>query len=158
SATQTGVAIGTASSTKGPLTPGSYGFRAMYVAGSDANHVNSGWSACEPFSIAKGTPSTGTTLKNAAGNATIAEGSALPIGSSVYDTASVNAGDALPLTGTITFEFYGNATCSGTASSTQTGVAVGTASSAQGPLATGSYGFRAMYVAGSDPNHADSGW
>jgi uncharacterized repeat protein (TIGR01451 family) len=156
--TQTGVAVGTKSADHGPLGAGSYSFRAMYVAGSDPNHTDSAWSDCEPFSINKGTPSASTTLKNVAGDATVANGTTLDAGSSLYDTAQVTAGDGLPLTGTVSFEFFTNGTCTAPAADTQTGVAVGTKSADHGPLAAGNYGFRAMYVAGSDPNHTDSAW
>jgi uncharacterized repeat protein (TIGR01451 family) len=156
--TESGVAPGTNSATKGPLGAGDYGFRAKYVAGSDPNYNDSSFSSCEPFSIGKGTPSSATTLKNAVGDATVADGTTLAINSSVYDTAQITAGDGLALTGTVTFDFFTNGTCSGTPENTQTGVAVGAQSDATGALGAGDYGFRAMYVAGNDSNHNDSAW
>src|SRR5205823_13499940 len=153
---QAGVALGTHSNATGALPAGSYGFQATYVAGSDPNHNDSPPSACEPFSVAKGTPSAATVLKNASGDTTIQNGSSMDINSCVYDTAQVTADDGLTLTGTVTFNFFHNSTCTGTPATSQTGVALGTHSNATGPLLTGDYGFQATYVAGSDPNHNNS--
>jgi uncharacterized repeat protein (TIGR01451 family) len=151
------VSVGTESSTQGPLAAGSYSFQAKYFAGEDPNHTNSDWSACEPFSIGKGTPSIDTTLHNASGDTTVELNSTLPINSSVYDTAAVTASDELDLTGTVSYQFFANGTCSGEVTS-ETGIALDAQSSTQGPLSTGSYSFRAMYVAGNDPNHNSSDW
>jgi uncharacterized repeat protein (TIGR01451 family) len=152
----TGIAVGTKSSNQGPLAAGSYSFRAMYVAGNDPNHNDSAWSTCEPFSISKGTPTVETTLKNAADDGTVELNSTLDIGSSVYDTAAVTATDQLPLTGTVSYQFFTNSSCDGEVASES--VSVGTESGTHGPLATGSYSFQAMYVAGNDPNHNSSAW
>jgi uncharacterized repeat protein (TIGR01451 family) len=110
------------------------------------------------LTIGPATPSAATTLKNAATNATIANGSTLPHGSSVYDTADISNAGGFPLTGTLSFRFFHNGTCSGDPAKVQTGVAVGGHSDATGALDEGSYGFQAMYVAGNDPNHTDSAW
>jgi uncharacterized repeat protein (TIGR01451 family) len=154
----TGVALGGKSDTQGPLGAGSYSFDARYVAGANDNYPTSDWSACEPLSVAVSAPSASTTLKNAATSATVANGSTLPNGSSVYDTADITAPDSYPLTGTVTFRFFKNGTCTGTPATVQTGVAVGDHSAATGALDVGSYAFQAMYVAGNDPNHTSSDW
>ena len=154
----TGVPVDGQSDTEGPLSTGSYSFDARYVAGENDNYPTSDWSACEPLAIGAVTPSASTTLKNAATDATIPNGSTLPHGSSVYDTASITATDDFPLTGTVTFRFFHNGTCSGDPASAQTDVAVGSHSDATGPLDAGSYAFDAMYVAGDDPNHTNSDW
>jgi uncharacterized repeat protein (TIGR01451 family) len=112
----------------------------------------------EVLTIGPATPSASTTLKNAATNATIANGTTLSHGSSVYDTAQIGNTAGQPLTGTLSFRFFHNGDCSGTPASVQTGVAVGGQSAATGALDEGSYGFQAMYVAGDDPNHTDSAW
>jgi uncharacterized repeat protein (TIGR01451 family) len=112
----------------------------------------------EVLTIGPATPSASTTLKDAATNATIENGSTLPHGSSVYDTAQIGNTAGQPLTGTLSFRFFHNGDCSGTPASVQTGVAVGGHSAATGALDEGSYGFQAMYVAGNDPSHSDSAW
>src|SRR4029077_83521 len=88
------------------LAAGNYSFNAQYIAGTDPNHTDSAVSSCEPFVIDKGTPSSATTLKNAASNATVANGAHLALGSGVYDTASITTGDTFALTGTVTFKFF----------------------------------------------------
>ncbi len=112
----------------------------------------------EKLTIGPATPSAATTLKDAATNTTIANGTTLTHGSSVYDTAQIGNTGGQPLTGTLSFRFFHNGDCSGTPASVQTGVAVGGHSAATGALDEGSYGFQAMYVAGDDPNHTDSAW
>jgi uncharacterized repeat protein (TIGR01451 family) len=153
-----GIELGGQSNTEGPLGAGSYSFDARYVAGENDNYATSDWSGCEPFTVGATAPSASTTLKNVATNATIPNGSTLPHGSSVYDTAQITAPDSFPLTGTVTFGFFKNGTCTGTPASVQSGVAVGSNSAATGPLDAGSYAFQAMYVAGNDPNHTNSAW
>ncbi len=149
------VALDGQSDTEGPLGAGSYSFQATYSG--DSNYQGAK-SPCEPLTIGNVTPSTSTTLKNAATNATIANGTTLPHGSSVYDTADISDAGGFPLTGTVSFRFFHNGDCSGTPASVQTGVAVGGHSAATGALDEGSYGFQAMYVAGDDSNHTDSAW
>jgi uncharacterized repeat protein (TIGR01451 family) len=112
----------------------------------------------EVLTIGPATPSASTTLKNAATDATVENGSTLPHGSSVYDTAQIGNAAGQPLTGTVSFRFFHNGTCSGDPAKVQTGVAVGGHSDATGALDEGSYGFQAMYVAGDDPSHTDSAW
>jgi uncharacterized repeat protein (TIGR01451 family) len=160
--TQTGVALVAGSATSSQhlnLGAGDYAFDARYVAGSDPNHGDSAISSCEPFTIDKGTPSSATTLKNAASDATVANGTHLPLGSGMYDTAQIGNAGGFPLSGTVTFELFTNATCAGTPDASQTGVALvaGSATSSQHlNLGAGEYAFDARYVAGSDPNHNDS--
>src|SRR5437588_787060 len=108
------------------------------------------------LTINQGTPSTATTIKNAADDSVV--NAALPLGSTVYDTAAVTNAGGFPLSGTVTFRFYSTkADCTG-ASTDETGIAVGTKSSNHGPLGAGGYSFQAKYVAGTDANHADSAW
>jgi uncharacterized repeat protein (TIGR01451 family) len=152
------VALDGQSDTEGPLGAGGYSFDSRYVAGEGDNYPTSDWSACEPLTIGTNVPSASTTLKNAATNATVANGSTLGHGSSVYDTAAISSGDSFPLTGSVSFRFFHNGACTGTPASVQSGVAVGGHSAATGALDVGSYGFQAMYVAGADPNHTDSDW
>src|SRR3989454_104538 len=132
---ESGVAVGTKSSNHGPLAAGSYSFNAQYIAGSDSNHTNSAVSSCEPLTISAATPSIATTIKNAADNSTVS--GPLPLGSTVYDTAALTD-SAFPLTGTVTFTFFTNETCSGEHADTESGVAVGGEASHQRPLGAGS--------------------
>src|SRR5207244_558040 len=150
--TESGVAVGTKSSNHGPLAAGSYSFDAQYIAGSDPNHTNSALSSCEPLTVSAAAPTVSTVIKNAADDGTVT--GPLPLGSSVYDTASVSD-SGFAFTGTVTFRFFTTIDCSGEVS-TESGVAVGTKSSNHGPLAAGSYSFNAQYIAGNDPNHTNS--
>src|SRR5262249_40399629 len=143
------------------LGAGNYSYFAIYSGNALYNPTSSTPtpSTCEPFVINKGTPATATTLHNASGGGVIANGTALDNGAGVSDTAQITTSDSFPLTGTVTFQFFTNGTCSGTPASTQTGAAItgGTATSSPHlSLAPGSYSFNAQYVAGSDPNHLSS--
>jgi uncharacterized repeat protein (TIGR01451 family) len=132
-----------------------YSGNAFYLASSSTPTP----STCEPFVINKGTPSASTTLHNASGGGMIANGTALDNGSGVFDTAQITTTDSFTLTGTVTFQFFTNGGCTGTAASTQSGVALtsgNATSSSQTNLGPGSYSFNAQYVAGSDPNHLNS--
>src|SRR5690242_11044016 len=105
-------------------------------------------------------PTTTTTLKNAADNSTIANGSSVPYGSSVYDTATLsNLITGQTPTGKVQYTFFTNGDCSGTG--TDAGLktlvnGLAPQSNTQGPLAAGSYSFDAQYLSGNDPNYSDS--
>src|SRR2546430_13897055 len=86
--------------------------------------------------IYKGTPTVLTTLHNASGGASVTNGSTLDINSSLYDTAAVTATDGLALTGTVTFQFFPNATRPATANGSATRRASGENSAPAGPLPT----------------------
>ena len=138
------------------LGAGSYSYLAVYSG--NANY-SAKTAACEPFIISKGTPSTGTTLHNAASSAVVSNGTALDSGSGLYDVATVTTSDSFSLSGTVTFQFFTNGTCTGTPASSQAGVALvnGSATSAQHlGLTAGNYAFNAQYIAGNDPNHNNS--
>ena len=67
-------------------------------------------------------------------------------GSSAYDTSAITGEvDAVAPTGTVSYTYFTNSTC--TAGSTPAGstLALGSHSTTEGPLATGSYGFEASY-------------
>ncbi len=69
-------------------------------------------------------------------------------GASAYDTSTVTGDGIVTPSGTVTYSFFSNGTCAGTATSTQTvTLAGGTVpnSASQGPLAAGSYSFDATY-------------
>jgi uncharacterized repeat protein (TIGR01451 family) len=137
------------SSPEGPLSTGSYSFQASY--GGDANYAASA-GACEPFTVGQGPTVTTTSIQM--GGTTV---TSVPLGSSVTDQATVSGTGAGTPTGTVTFTFFTNGTCSGTGATAGTGtLAAGVAnSSSEGPLtAAGSYSFQANY--GGDANYIGS--
>jgi len=139
------VAVGSPAPAQGPLMAGNYSWNAMYNG--DSNYAASPVSACEPFSISKGSTSVVTTLIG------VTEGSA-PFGSMVNDSAAVTPVPPIfTLTGTVTYSFFTNGACTGTPASTFT-VAVGSNSPAVGPLSAGNYSFNAVY--NGDSNYAAS--
>ena len=106
-------------------------------------------------------PTATTTLKNAAGNATIANGSSIPFGSSVYDTTTLgNLVTGKIPTGHVQYTFFANGDCSG--DGTPAGLvalnANGTVpnSDTKGPLTAGNYSFHAQYLSGTDAHYSDS--
>ena len=116
-------------------------------------------SALEPFTIDKGTPSSATTLKNAATDATVADGSTLTLGSGLYDTASIGNAGGFPLTGTVTFRYYTGGNCATGTPTGQTAVAIVAGLATSAPhlnLPSGDYAFDAQYIAGADANHSNS--
>jgi len=135
----------------GPLAAGSYSFRAEYLG--DQIYTSS-TSSCEPFTVAKGSSSTATTVKDPGGNPM----TTAPSGSIIHDTTTVTGAAGITPTGIVTYTFFTNATCSGTGSpaGTVTLTAGGGVpdSNAQGPLTAGSYSFRADYT--GDNNFAGS--
>src|SRR5207244_1814610 len=84
----------------------------------------------------------------------------IALGGSVYDSATVSSANAsFKPTGTVTFTFYGSLDCStGSAAAGTAPVTVATGvaspSSTEGPLAAGSYSFKASY--GGDTNFNSS--
>jgi hypothetical protein len=150
-ATQT-LPVGTQSATQGPLHAGTYAFDAVYNG--NANYNPSPVSACEDLTVEKATPAATTTLHNAADNAVIEVGSTVPLGTSIFDTAAVGpVVAAIPITGTVTYRFFTNGTCTGTPLATQT-LPLGTQSATQGPLHAGTYAFDAVY--NGNPNYNPS--
>jgi hypothetical protein len=148
------------------LGAGTYAYHAKYVAGSDPNHNDSDWSACEWFTVDKSTPSVTTELHKGAndtgGKQVLAVGGSVPLGQTMHDSATVTNG-GFAFSGTMTFEFFKNQTCADTtAVDSTTGVAIssGVADPAlvESNLGAGTYAYHAKYVAGSDPNHNDSSW
>ena len=136
------------SSSEGPLTAGSYSFEASY--GGDANYQSS-VGACEPFTVGTATTVTTTTVQQGGSAVT-----AVALGSSVTDQATVSGTGAGAPTGTVTFTFYSDSTCSGAGSAAGKGTLTsGVAnSSSEGPLTAGSYSFEASY--GGDSNYQSS--
>jgi hypothetical protein len=140
------------SATTGPLGAGTYGYSGSY--GGDSNYLSAP-GGCEPFTVLKAQPVVTTDVFNDLGGPAITGGTT-PLGSSVHDTAVVgNQTPGFPASGSYTYTFFTNGTCSGTPLSTQT-VGLnpdGTVpdSAPTGPLAAGSYGYSGSY--GGDSNY-----
>src|SRR4051812_15678067 len=105
-------------------------------------------------------PTVTTALKNHADNSSITNGSSIPFGSTVHDTATLgNLVSGTP-TGKVQYTFFTNINCSGagTSAGLKTLNADGTVpnSDPEGPLAAGAYSFEAQYLSGNDPNYSDS--
>ena len=136
------------SSSEGPLMAGSYSFKAVYSG--DSNYLGS-TGACEPLTVNKASSATVTTVQQGGSAVT-----AVALGTSVTDQATVSGTGAGTPTGTVTFTFFSNNTCSGTGTAgTPEAIASGVANSAsQGPLLAGSYSFQATY--NGDSNYLTS--
>ena len=141
-----GAGSGARSTTEGPLGAGSYKFDASFAG--DANY-NLAVSGDEPLSINKATITLNTTIYNAANNSVVT--GALPLGSSVYDTASFT-GAIAGFTPAISQVSYTFTSPSGTA-----GAGSGAQSTTEGPLGAGSYKFDASFAGDANYNLAVSG-
>ena len=142
--TQTGVALvaGAADSSSFTPTSGSYGYMVTYSG--DSNYSGSS-GVCEPFTIAQLTPTVTTAIHNTS-HQTITTANA---GDTVHDSANVSGSGSTP-TGTVVFSFYSNSNCDGGLLATSSALSLASGSVdatgfAQGPLASGSYAFRAHY-------------
>ena len=105
-----GVADGT-SFTQTPNTPGAYSFQATY---SGDSVYNGSTGACEPLTVDKISSNTTTVIHNAAH-------SVVDVGAGGHDRARPGDGDRLvggTPTGTVTFKWFTNGTCTGTAAAT----------------------------------------
>lgn len=136
--------------TKGPLTVGSYAFKARYSG--DSNYT-SGDSACEPLAVTKA----GTTVTTQVHNAshTDVTNGYVTSGSIIHDSALV-AGkvDNINITGSTTYNFYTTIGCTGT--STDQTVTVGSESSTTSALTPGAYSYKAEY-SGDDNYNPSTG-
>ncbi len=126
------------------LGAGTYYFDATYSG--DVNYSVSAPSGCESFTVNKGTPGVTTTVFDAATNAAWTGGEVT--GAAAYDTASVSGVSGFTPTGTVSYSFFANGTCSSTATSTQTvtlsgGIVPHSPSTAS--LGAGTYYFDATY-------------
>src|SRR6266566_869641 len=137
------------SSTHGPLAPGSYSFRAVY---SGDSHFVGSTSPCEPFIVT----GTATVVFDASTN--LAWSGSETTGTSAYDAATMSTSGTLVATGTVSYTFYTNGGCTGAGSTAGTVLLMSTGavpiSNTDGPLAAGSYSFRAVYS--GDTNYAGS--
>ncbi len=131
------------------LAAGTYNFMAV-VAG-NANYLGA-TSNCEPFTVNKADSSTVTVIHDAAHNVV----TSVALGTTVHDKATVTGTAFGTPTGTVDFTFYPNSTCTEQGSAAGTGIAlvagVAHPSSSEGPLAAGSYSFKAHYNGDSNYN------
>ena len=100
------------------------------------------------------TPIISTTVKDATGT-TVTTSAPAALGAVVHDTATLSGGSS-PITGTVTYSFFTNSTCAGTADFTQN-VTIGTSNTVPGSsaqtLGAGGYSYSAHY-AGDIPSNA----
>lgn len=82
-------------------TAGPYAFKVVYSG--DENYP-SGDSVCEPFSVGQELPTLTTVPYSSSTNQPVT--GALPLGSSIYDTATIAHYGTLEPTGTVTYTFY----------------------------------------------------
>lgn len=132
-----------------PSPVGTFSFQASY--GGDANNGSTS-STCEPLTVTKTTPSITTTINPSA---------TITVGSSVTDQATLSGGfPSTGVTGSVTYAFFSNGSCSGTPTSTST-VTVSTsnsvpASSSVTPASAGSFAFNATYSGDANNNRVSS--
>src|SRR6185369_350340 len=129
------------------LGAGGYSYQATYNGNSN---YSSKTGACEPFHVAKATPGISTTVKDSSGN-TVDNANPAALGKSVHDTATLSGQVgtfSLNGTATVTYSFFKNNDCSGTAFSTENVTVTaggGVPDSAAQTLGTGSYSYQATY-------------
>jgi hypothetical protein len=134
-----------------PLMAGNYGYQASY--GGDSNYF-SATSQCEPFTVLP--PFVATALYTST-SVSIPVGSSVSLGTPVHDTAGeMGTINGFTPTGTVTYTFFTNGLCSGSGTSQTVTLTNGliTNSTGTGPLAAGSYSFRASYS--GDGNYPSS--
>ena len=138
----------------GPLAAGSYSFRATYNG--DTNYSAS-TGLCEPLTVQKADTTTSTTIHNVT-NHNVGV-TTVPLGSTVDDLAAVTGTAFGAPTGNVTFTWFNSASdCSGgTTPAGTVALVAGVAhpSTAFGPLAAGSYSFRATYAGDVNYNGVD---
>ncbi len=144
----TNLSLGSKSTTEGPLAAGSYSFEAVYSG--DSNYATS-TSSCESFAVlGGGTASVSTTVDDAGSNSPWS--GTEKTGASAYDTSTVTGVAGIAPTGTISYTFWANGTCTTTGSNAGSTLSLGSKSTTEGPLAAGSYSFEAKYS--GDSNYA----
>jgi hypothetical protein len=140
------------SSSTAALSGGAYGFRAHYNGDTNFTAADS---ACEPLEVRQLVPTVVTEIHNAAHAPVVS----VPAGASVHDQATVSGGLGVP-TGTASFTFFTNNTCTGQATAMGTialdGTGVAHPSNSTAPLAAGGYSFRAHYNGDTTYTAADS--
>ena len=149
------------SSDHGPLMAADSPYAFMATYSGDGNYFGAS-SACEPFSVAKGTAGITTTVYDASTSQPVS--GQLPLNATVYDTSSLTHPASPVPTGTVTYTFFSSGDCT-------TGTVVGTPqvvtlnadgtvpnSSNEGPLtaADSPYAFMASYSGDANYHGAES--
>jgi Bacterial Ig-like domain (group 3)/Galactose oxidase, central domain len=151
----TGAADGT-TFTQTPSTAGSFAFQASYSGDST---YNSATAACETLTVGKIDPTTVTTAIHNSAHATV---TSVAAGTIVHDSVSVSGSLATP-TGSVTFKWFENGTCSGTPTATSgtfaltSGAADGTTFTQTPTDASKTYSFLASYSGDNTYNGKDAG-
>lgn len=131
---------------------GTWHWKASY-AGDANNNATVGLCSDEPVVISKVSPTIVTEIHSSS-EAII---SSAPLGTTAHDKATVSGG--YTPSGSVNFTFYTNASCSGSGSAAGTTGLVGGAahpSISEGPLAAGSYSFKAHYNGDANNNALDA--
>ncbi len=131
----------------GPLAAGSYGFTAHYNGDSNNNAADS---PCELLTVNKASTTTTTS---------VSPSSSVSLGTAVHDTSTVGGKvNGFVIGGTVTYSFYATGDCSLTSSDQVVTMVLGLVpdSSLHGPLAAGSYSFKAVYSGDSNYNPSTS--
>jgi hypothetical protein len=140
--------------TQTPSVSGSFAFQSTY---SGDNTYNSKVGPCEPLTVNKVNPGSFTTDIHDASHTIV---TAVNVGSTVHDKATLTANGSLPVpTGDVTFSWFKNGNCSGSAFATSgnfslTGGTTDGTSFAQTPNVSGSFAFQASYSGDSVYNSA----
>lgn len=136
-----GVGTGVRSASSSALAAGSYSYLATQA--SDDNYDVTDDTGCEPLTIDKANTTIVTHVHNAS-HVDITN-TIVATGTSIHDNATVGTKiGSFTIGGTVTFSFFTNGSCTGTASSTQT-VAIGSESAAQTITTVGAYAYSAKY-------------
>jgi hypothetical protein len=133
------------------LKAGTYSYQAVYSG--DVNYA-AGTGGCEPFTVAKATPSVASVVTDTSTRAAWANTESA--GASAQDTSSVVGVTGFTPTGSVIYALYGGESCTGAATTTlqvtinADGAVPG--SSATAALAAGGYSYQAAYS--GDPNYS----
>jgi hypothetical protein len=142
------------SATSLPLAQGHYSYDAVYNG--DPNYAASPVSSCEPFSVARVTPTITTVVFDATTKAPLASGALA--GTTTYDTSTL-AGLIIGFapTGTVTYTFFPNGNCTAPGTTETVTIAGGAIpnSPTSVPLPAGSYSYDAVY-SGDDNYNASA--
>jgi hypothetical protein len=140
------------SSTTSALGADSYSYEASYSGDSSFQPATG---SCEQFSVGQAGSTTGTTVEDLATSAAWA--GTETTGASAFDSSTVSGVSGFTPTGTVTYKFWDNGSCTGSAVSSSTTTLSGGSvpnSPSTGPLGAGSYGFLATYS--GDSNYTGS--
>src|SRR5262249_11150359 len=143
---------------KGPLAAGGYSFLASYSGDDNYNPADA---VCETVSVGKGTATATTAIHSGSNHTADVQGTSLALNSTIHDKATVAGDGTLVPTGSVTFKFFLNSTCSGTPNDTSSAQAlasgvVDATGFAKGPLPAGGYSFLASYGGDANYNPADA--